>query len=260
MSCCSRDDCEKSVHSRGLCQPHYRQERRREDDPLVGTRKRGPKQRAVQVAPTPDRPAPVKVDHRRMTAEEKAARRQLRNAKTQCFNGHELNSVNSYVRDGKKVCRLCQRRYQQRHLGRPETPDTVPLALRNGNKTHCPAGHAYAEHGYVKPGARGCRLCDIDNRKRRIYGVTAEQFAEKLTAQENVCAICMEAFKDARDTHIDHDHATGDVRGILCGRCNLGLGNYKDDPDLLRLAADYLDYHRALRCHNGAGRDKEITT
>lgn len=70
-------------------------------------------------------------------------------------------------------------------------------------------------------------------------------------AQGFVCAICLrtpEPFKRKRLTrpwHIDHDHATGAVRGILCGTCNVGLGAFRDDVESLRRAVAYLRWHRA---------------
>jgi hypothetical protein len=57
------------------------------------------------------------------------------------------------------------------------------------------------------------------------------------------CDICGEGISDGRFTRlsIDHDHETGKFRGMLCNSCNNGLGRFKDNPKLLRLAADYLD-------------------
>lgn len=229
---CSASGCEKSVHSKGLCQAHYRQAKRRER----GLKPPGPK------------PKPGAVSHRRLSDEEKEARRQARKAaKTHCVHGHELTEQTTYVTPkGQKVCRLCQRRDHQKHLGRDVTPDDVPLGPRNADKTHCVHGHDFAEHGYIKAdGSRGCRPCHVAHRKRRTYGVTPERFADMLVEQANRCALCRNEFKDARDTHIDHDHTTGAVRALLCGECNMGLGKFLDSSSLLRAAAQYLDKHRA---------------
>lgn len=68
-----------------------------------------------------------------------------------------------------------------------------------------------------------------------------------LAAQDGVCAICRngEASKSNRGHRrrrltVDHDHETGQVRGLLCSGCNLALGGFRDSPDLLLAAASYL--------------------
>ena len=76
---------------------------------------------------------------------------------------------------------------------------------------------------------------------RRLYGLTLEQFAELLRAQGDVCAICR---KSSSDYCVDHCHATDRVRGVLCRRCNVGVGQFRDDPNLLLEAASYLAKHR----------------
>lgn len=79
----------------------------------------------------------------------------------------------------------------------------------------------------------------------RKFGITAESFAAILADQGGGCAIC-----GAEETawHVDHDHACCPttrtcgkcVRGILCRGCNIGLGNFRDDPELLKRAISYL--------------------
>jgi hypothetical protein len=58
-----------------------------------------------------------------------------------------------------------------------------------------------------------------------------------LAAQHGVCAIC----QTAQAIHVDHDHRTGQIRGLLCLRCNAALGQLADDPLVLRRAARYLE-------------------
>lgn len=74
---------------------------------------------------------------------------------------------------------------------------------------------------------------------KQKYGLTESSYKSISDSQNNCCKICGERFKDSRP-HIDHCHKTGEVRGILCKDCNLGLGRFKDNPDLLLLACDYL--------------------
>ena len=77
-------------------------------------------------------------------------------------------------------------------------------------------------------------------RRLRDYGLTQVAFNQLLEAQGGACAICRVLLDLGRGTHVDHDHGSGLVRGILCGRCNRGIGVFKDDAALLRAAATYL--------------------
>jgi len=72
------------------------------------------------------------------------------------------------------------------------------------------------------------------------FGITPEQYAQLLVEQEHVCAICKGSDSSGRALAVDHDHTTGEIRGLLCSRCNPGLGQFQDDPTLLQAAIDYL--------------------
>lgn len=73
------------------------------------------------------------------------------------------------------------------------------------------------------------------------YGITLEDYDEMLEAQDNACAICGKTPEEnGRRLHIDHDHETGEVRGLLCHSCNMLLGFAYDNIDILLNAINYL--------------------
>jgi hypothetical protein len=77
--------------------------------------------------------------------------------------------------------------------------------------------------------------------RRLKYGITQEQYDTLLQKQDGKCAICGSTDPKGKGVfHVDHNHETGEVRGLLCHFCNVGIGNLQDDPSLLRKAADYL--------------------
>ena len=75
------------------------------------------------------------------------------------------------------------------------------------------------------------------------YGITETVFREMLADQDHRCAICLGDI-DADNSHIDHCHATGMIRCILCPGCNQGLGNFRENEDALLAAAAYLQAFR----------------
>lgn len=92
-----------------------------------------------------------------------------------------------------------------------------------------------------------CKSCSHDRSKNynknigryKKYGITKVEFEEILNKQKNKCAICKNDLK--KEIHIDHSHNTGKVRGVLCGICNKGLGQFKDNIQNLKNAIKYLN-------------------
>jgi hypothetical protein len=80
----------------------------------------------------------------------------------------------------------------------------------------------------------------------RRYGITREWYNRTLEDQGGCCAICNSpeiGRKGHTHFHVDHNHYTGEVRGLLCDLCNRGLGYFKDNENLLVNAANYLEKH-----------------
>lgn len=76
---------------------------------------------------------------------------------------------------------------------------------------------------------------------QREFGITLEEYHNIMEKQNHRCAICGEPPEvDQRLFSVDHDHETGKVRGLLCRGCNVGIGNLKDDPEILMKAILYI--------------------
>ena len=116
----------------------------------------------------------------------------------------------------------------------------------------CPACRqpvAHEDYTRVATAASGfgsqCKACKsragMDRYYARRYGLDRAGIDDLRARQSDMCALC----GDARPGHIDHDHATDFVRALLRERCDLALGLFRDDPSLLRAAADYVEIHRA---------------
>ena len=82
---------------------------------------------------------------------------------------------------------------------------------------------------------------------RDTWGMSPESFEMHLRIQGGCCPIC-----GGPGEAIDHDHATGDYRAILCHKCNRGLGHFNDDPNLLRKAVEYLEECAMMAADAGA--------
>lgn len=85
---------------------------------------------------------------------------------------------------------------------------------------------------------------------RKSFGMSYEDYMFLLAQQNFVCAICDRgervinpATGDTRHLAVDHDHATGRVRGLLCTSCNTGIGKFGESLELVRRVVDYLGKH-----------------
>lgn len=85
---------------------------------------------------------------------------------------------------------------------------------------------------------------------KRKYGVTPEWYDAQLEKQEGKCAICSrtEVDKKGRKLAVDHNHETGQVRGLLCARCNFSIAAFEYDPDFGTKALNYLARYKEELC------------
>lgn len=93
------------------------------------------------------------------------------------------------------------------------------------------AGLAYYHRN--RDGARDARL-------RKRYGISLEDYRRVELEQDGKCAVCRRPPNGHGALHVDHDHDSGHVRGLLCFSCNYAIGAFKDSPTMLQRAIDYL--------------------
>lgn len=81
---------------------------------------------------------------------------------------------------------------------------------------------------------------------RRHYNIVKkteidiDEYIKKIVSSDGVCAICNQKCSHGKHLSLDHDHDTGEFRGMLCAPCNMALGGFRDDPDILASAIMYL--------------------
>lgn len=101
----------------------------------------------------------------------------------------------------------------------------------------------------LNPGARPTvRYDTIEERERAVkesylrrrYNLSLKEYEAMLAGQNGLCKICGRPDPKGRKLHVDHDHNTGAVRGLLCQGCNFGLGGFQDNPELLLEAVKYI--------------------
>jgi hypothetical protein len=151
---------------------------------------------------------------------------------------------NSGARDGRRPeCKACGnavrlRRYQQN----PEREIARVRAWQQANPHRVKAWAAKNRDKRLK------KLREIHLRNK--FGLTPDEYERILEAQGGVCGLCESPPSPGISLHVDHDHGTGEIRGLLCVRCNNALGLFREDADLLKRAARYVTAdarHRSQR-------------
>lgn len=136
------------------------------------------------------------------------------------------NASPSSIKSSSSLCRICDADYRRdKYLKR--NPNAIP---RLGN--------------YKSREARTGRT--VEQHRLRKFGITKQQFDDKIFSQDNCCEICkqvMDGSTRGKKACQDHNHRTGKLRDILCGRCNLLLGHVQERIEILASAIQYLQKH-----------------
>jgi hypothetical protein len=111
-------------------------------------------------------------------------------------------------------------------------------AYRDSHKEECKAQRA----------RRHKKAQQYEHKKTMLkYGITPEIYLAMFKAQKGVCAICAKPSKSSRRLAVDHDHVSGQVRGLLCGNCNWAVGHLVDSQERIDRIRFYLRKHSQLR-------------
>lgn len=130
---------------------------------------------------------------------------------------------------GKRTCRLC---FEEKDLNQ-FSPDNRTRKRTTICKS-CKCG--YERERRIK-NPNSFRESDL----KKSYGIDLEKYNEILASQNGVCAICLKPETSKRGwLHVAHCHRTREVRGLLCGNCNTGIGKFGDDSKVMQSAIEYL--------------------
>lgn len=135
---------------------------------------------------------------------------------THCPKGHEYSPENVYFRRGYRYCKACMKLRQAKNDARPEAREKKRATCRRNHQKY----HYQAKN----------------------YGLTPAQYEQMVADRRGLCDICSrpQRKKNSKRLCIDHDHLTGEVRGLLCDSCNVGIARFEDNTDFLARAVLYL--------------------
>lgn len=158
--------------------------------------------------------------------------------KVACPAGHPYDEANTLVtKQGHRQCRACKRQRAEARRRAAGMEVRGERSMCRNNLHEMTGDNVYSWKGKQ----RQCKACRKINLAARNYGLTPDQYLDLQVSHAGACGAC--GVKADR-LYIDHDHATGAVRGLLCNGCNLALGHVQDSPEVLRGLIHYLTKER----------------
>lgn len=176
-----------------------------------------------------------------------------------CGRGHVFMR---YTAGGR--CAYCQREANARKAGKVFDPTVSRAAshaarvnaINSEQTTYVPTKPCKHGHYLRYVSSNNCVPCHhaaiekrkIDNRFvrfRKEYGLSKSEYLHLVKSQESSCAVCGSHEPDHFKLHVDHCHDSGKVRGLLCGKCNQGIGLFGEDKQKMLAAIEYLELHNA---------------
>lgn len=170
----------------------------------------------------------------------------------------ECGSVFNVMPYKEKKAKYCSKKCKDKNMGKHLTP--FP------KQEFCKRGHLMSTYRvYCKNGDTLCSKCDRqrtyqyrrDNPEReklykrrhklkKLYGMSINDVEEMIKKQKGSCKICQGTFNTIIRPRVDHDHSNGKIRGILCNRCNTGLGLFRDNETFLSRASSYIKKNKGV--------------
>lgn len=139
-------------------------------------------------------------------------------------------------------CKPCKKKHFKQTKFEPQNKETKICSACKEEKA---ISNFYKDSHITDGYSCRCKKCkSLVTRQSQLkekYSLTIEQYNELLQKQNGGCGICGRITDLKRVLAVDHDHKTNIIRGILCDRCNRGLGLFLDSPEFLRRAANYLE-------------------
>lgn len=133
-----------------------------------------------------------------------------------------------------RICPRCKVAKEEKEFGKDS-------AKAKGISSWCKLCKKTWRTQWRKDNPEKAKAQDFKNDLKKNYGITPECYYEMFEKQKGLCACCgqsHESFK--RGFHVDHDHTTGQVRGLLCTECNPGIGYFQESTERLEMAIAYL--------------------
>lgn len=162
----------------------------------------------------------------------------------QCTECEQLKSLSEFNKDRTQkdgircICKECGKKYHEKNKIKIHKQQKEYYQIHKTEILERQKKHNKTEKG---------KSANLRKRLRYYYDITLEQYDKMVENQNGVCAICGDINKNGDRLVVDHDHETGEIRNLLCHRCNLLLGLIKENMVILQSVTNYLKKHKVQR-------------